>query len=753
MDVYISGLHSGPNPSAGVGIARSLRMAYPEARLIGVDYLNRSSGIHSPDLDDVWIQPPWSDIDLDDYARQIRGLLDEGSIWISSLDLEIWWLSRALPEHPRLLAPPLTALRRTRKPAVEAFSAMPFRIAPFISTRTPDWDLHSFCRKYGWRVWLKGPYYDAIPVMSWAEVQRASVAFQETWGARELFLQASVTGYEESIAFSSFRGTLLDAVYMQKRDITMEGKTWGGQINRLADGVEAALRDVLRALQWTGGGELELIRDNADAFWLLECNPRFPAWIHGATLCGRNLPGALVEAATGNTARRTDAQSHQFARIVLEMPVREQFPLPPLPEPRSGAVRSAGKYPSGMPALAARIGDSMDPREDVPVGNPAPPAIQRFLESDLAPVTPTGTPTPSWVFLAATAEEQFANAAALAERASLPGCTVRIAYSIKTNPDERFLSLARSKGFLAEAISQLEVNKALACGFHRDQIILNGPGKWWPQAVPIAEPIQAIFCDSPEELERIARGLNNGGTPPAHVIGVRLRAPHIASRFGASVWSPAEFARLVDLVRRIPEAVSFGCHYHFPSSALGIEQWWSLYHSVLRWARALDLCSGIRVRTLDVGGGWFPDDFFTDFAERLAAAVSSAKRILNHLDEVVIEPGKALVQPAMALAVRVLEVRRDAARADVRAVVVDGSLAEVPVSHLYPHRILVRDAWTGRWNPLGKGHGTILGRICMEDDILAHGVKLPRTIRAGDIMTICDVGAYDRSMAYEFGRG
>jgi diaminopimelate decarboxylase len=734
-------------------------MAYPDATLVGVDYLSRSSGIHSPDLDDVWIQRPWNDIDLAEYARQIRELLDRGAFWISTLDLEIWWLGRALHAHPNLLAPSLEALRGTRKPAVQAFSALPCRIAPFVSTHAPDWDLHTFGRKYGWRVWLKGPYYDAKLVTNWSDFQWARDEFQETWSTSELFLQASVTGYEESISFSAHHGRLLDAVYMQKRDITREGKTWGGQIDHLPDGFEPALREVVSALGWTGGGELEMIRDNANEFWLMECNPRFPAWIHGATMCGRNLPAALVEASSGMAATPAEARSHQFARIVLEMPVREGYPLPPIPEPRSGALGPAGKYPSGMPALAARLlgrGDPVThgPAKDPPIHIPeAPPRIPSVLGRDVANADVASGLTPTWLFLASTAEDNFEKAARLAQAASLPDCTVTIAYSIKTNPDERFLSLARSHGFYAEAISKLELKKALTFGFGSERIILNGPGKWWPETVSLEEPIQAVFCDSVEELQRLVKRGAGAASRPAHVLGVRLRAPHIESRFGTSVSSPTEFAHLVACVSRIPEETSFGCHFHFPSSAVGVEQWWSLYHSMLRWGLALESSSGKPVRWLDVGGGWFPDDFYSEFSERLGEAVSSAKRMLRGLTHLVLEPGKALVQPAMALAVRVLDVRRPSARREPSAVVVDGSLAELPVSHLYPHRILLREPFNGLWKPLGKGHGKILGRICMEDDVLASGVGLPKGVRPGDIMTICDVGAYDRSMAYEFGRG
>ena len=35
---FISGLYSGPSPSAGLGVARSLRAAFPSAHLVGVDY-------------------------------------------------------------------------------------------------------------------------------------------------------------------------------------------------------------------------------------------------------------------------------------------------------------------------------------------------------------------------------------------------------------------------------------------------------------------------------------------------------------------------------------------------------------------------------------------------------------------------------------------------------------------------------------------------------------------------------------------
>jgi carbamoyl-phosphate synthase large subunit len=45
--------------------------------------------------------------------------------------------------------------------------------------------------------------------------------------------------------------------------------------------------------------ELELIRSNDDEFYLIEINPRIPAWVYLAVGAGQNLPEAMVKLALG----------------------------------------------------------------------------------------------------------------------------------------------------------------------------------------------------------------------------------------------------------------------------------------------------------------------------------------------------------------------------------------------------------------------------------------------------------------------
>lgn len=754
MIIYVSGLYSGTNPQPGVGIARSLRQAYPSAKLVGVEYSNRCSGVHWGDFDEIWLQRPWSELNLKRHAAEIGDRLDDGGFWISSIDLEIMWLAETFPDgQPGLLAPPMEALRRVAKPRILAAEALPVRIPEYVTTDLTDWELHAFCREHNWKVWLKGPYYEAVRTPTWDSLQHWRGVLSKAWATETLFLQAHVTGYEESVMFSAYEGELIDAVHMRKRDLTELGKTWAGDTAEVEPELLVPLREIVRDLNWSGGGEFEMVRDTAGQLWMLECNPRFPAWVHGSTITGRNLPGVLVERASGAKAKSREPESVEFTRVVVEIPVRPEFPLSPLPEPFGGAVGHSMKHPSGLIEFARKLHDSdaqphsangdaravPTPDEDIP---------DTFIR-DLETVDVDGLRTPAPIYFASTAADVFHRTAQVARTAS-GDLRPTHAYSIKTNPDERLIRLAKANGMLAEAISTLEAKKAVESGFRTDEIILNGPAKWWRrEELPDGE-YHAVFCDSVEELRQVV-GDAGRGSLRTRTLGVRLRTPNIASRFGIPIDSPELFGVLIDAVKEIPRSVRFGIHFHMASSSVGVRQWRSLFKAMLRWCGAVEALSGRVVETLDIGGGWFPGDMHRDDGQDYKDIVRSVGEHMTSVSELVCEPGKALAQSSMALAMRILEIRRYVSGSC--EVVMDGSIAELPMYAFQPHRILSRDAASGDWRALGRGDSLLLGRLCMEHDIVAANVAVPEEARAGDVLVFCDAGAYDRSMSYVFGCG
>lgn len=753
MEIYISGLYSGTNPQPGIGIARSLRAAYPQAKLVGVEYSNRCSGIHWQDFDEIVLHRPWEELNLTTHAAEIKRVLDSGAVWVSSIDLEILWFAQLFPEgHQNLLTPPLNALNQVGKPAVPASEFLSIKIPTFVTTEISDWDLHAFCREHDWKVWLKGPYYDAVKTRSWAEFEDMRNALSSSWSTEKLFLQTHVSGYEESICLSAYKGELLDCIRMRKRDLTELSKTWAGDVSEVEAETLESLREMIRRINWTGGAELEMVRDADNQLWLLEINPRFPAWIHGATITGRNIPAALVEGATGVKAEKSVATGEEFTRVVLEIPVRSEFPLSPLPEPLGGRIGHSLKHPSGLLQFADRLHkiDFDGEQNGASAMKNQTATVPATFVDDLKEMDFTQMQTPASLFLKTTAADAFARAAQLSKELSTDEIEVINAYSFKTNPDERLIKLARDSGFYAEAISLLEVKKALAAGFRPEQIILNGPAKWWRRETLSDASFYTIFCDSIEELSRVIDEVE-AGEIKTEFLGIRLRTPNVRSRFGIAVDTPETFQTLVETLKRIPKKCKFGVHFHMASANVGIGNWWHLFESVLRWCSSIEALSGRLIEILDVGGGWFPEDLGKDSGEKYRKAIELIPEFLPNVRRIFSEPGKALAQPSMAVAMQILEIRDRFG--EPTEVVVDGSIAELPMYFFYPHRILCQDAANGDWKSLNRGKTQLLGRLCMEHDIVASNVELPATAEVGDVLVFCDAGAYDRSMSYVFGRG
>jgi len=752
LTIYISGLYSGTNPQPGVGISRSLRQAYPDAKLIGVEYSNRCSGVHWPDFDQIWLQRPWTELNLRAHADEIKRRLDDGGLWISSIDLEIMWLAEIFPYgHPNLLTPSMNALRRVRKPAIPGHEGLPVKIPRFVTTELSDWELHAFCRENDWKVWLKGPYYEAVRTPSWADLEYWRKVLSSAWATEKLFLQSHVTGYEESIMLSAYRGELIDCVHMRKRDLTELGKTWAGDALPVAPELIEPLQKVIRELNWTGGAEIEMVRDAADQLWLLEWNPRFPAWVHGSTIAGRNLPGRLVEGATGRMIEESPAETNEFTRVVIEVPVRSEYPLATLPEPLGGAIGHSMKHPSGLIEFAQRLRDEPQGNTNgnghIKASDRSELVPETYIE-DLSEIKFSGMQTPAGIFFPNTAREIFNNAAEIG-RSNGSGIKAVNAYSIKTNPDERLIKLALESGFLAEAISPLEVKKAVDAGFRTDQVVLNGPAKWWRREELPAGRLHAVFCDSIEELARVSDEIETGELE-TQIAGIRIRTPNIVSRFGIPVDSPELFEVLVNAVRNIPRSVQFGIHFHMASSNVGVRQWRHLFESMLRWCGSIEALSNRMVECLDIGGGWFPEDMHREDSTVYREILKTIPDYLSGVTEMISEPGKALAQPTMAIAMSVLEVRRYLGGQS--EAVMDGSIAELPMHFFHPHRILSQDR-NGDWRALRRGKSMLLGRLCMEHDIVATNIEIPEAAKEGDVFVFCDAGAYDRSMSYVFGCG
>jgi diaminopimelate decarboxylase len=330
---------------------------------------------------------------------------------------------------------------------------------------------------------------------------------------------------------------------------------------------------------------------------------------------------------------------------------------------------------------------------------------------------------------------------------SRSGVPVRVAYSLKTDPHEMLVAAALEHGFLMETISWDEVRRVLAAGFAPERIVLNGPVPFWIAPRVRHRRVFAWFADSVEALEA------HGSSVQSDIVGVRIRLPGVSSRFGVCLDDPATWSTLLAALRTLnlesPGSPKLGLQIHAASSTIGTDRWRLLFDTFVEAAGAVERLVGVPVRCLDLGGGWYPDDGDEVLAPALSGLLKQTRLALPALEEAILEPGKWLALESAVLLTRVLEVRRTEKACEV---VVDASAAEMPNLDQAPTRIVSRRP-DGTWQTLREGTDRIVGRLCMEEDILASDVAVPEWIAQGSLMGVLDAGAYNASMSYEFGRG
>ena len=723
---YISGVHSGPNPSPGIGIARSLRLMWPSATLVAVDYSRSSSGLNSTLFDDYTIFPAWEHIDFHRHAHQVRDCVKPtGTVWISGLDLEARLFS-SLRQSPRVVVPPVGAFKELTKPATAVAKALGMHTPPSVQVGDGDHRTVPFIEEWGWPIWIKGRSYEALCAHDWPQLEHFVRRVGEVWGG-EVVLQPHISGIEESILFAASTGTLVGSAHMRKLAVTETGKTWSGELHPLEGSLENRLSHWVEQTDWHGGGEVEFVHSPAGEQYVIDVNPRFPAWVHGSSQNGFNLPAGLVQAVLNSSVEDSPsrpARAMQFTRVVQEIPVRTELHGPRGLPSNDGVQSLSGKHPSGMPVLSRRMMNtaSREPGTRGVTSNRVLRAIQRGTDAIDVEATP------AYYFDL----EGFQAKVEWFSRELAPD-HIRLAYSIKTNPKPDILKAAHDAGLLAEAITQDEVAVAEGIGWAGTSIVLNGPAKLWPK--PLGLSFLAMFADSLEEALEPSVGSS------AIFEGPRIRMPGVASRFGIPLDESGVMSSLAEIVGS--SSADFALHTHTAQSRIGLRRWYSGVAGILKLGSALSQMIAKPVRMVDFGGG-FTEPALLALVENRKRLVDLVRGVAPDCELIVIEPGKGLLASHGMVFSRVIRVLED------DSAIVDASIAELPdrVSQQRPAHVYRE----GEWLKLGWGPGALFGRTCMEEDLICAQIETS-SLLVGDLIVFGNAGAYDVSMRYDFARG
>lgn len=297
--IGITGINAIDNPGPGVGVARSLKEATDlDATIVGLAYDAMEPGIYMDWLIDKAYVMPYPSGHPGAYLKRLEDIKRRHGLdmLIPTLDAELPLLVKCRRQLEdlgiRTCLPTAEQLRLRSKEHLKDVADRIGLICPKTETVTSYEDLSRAIDNIGLPVMIKGAYYKAYLAKTKAEAQGNYSSIVAEWGY-PIIVQEVVSGQEMNVvAVGDGLGSCLGMVGIKKLVTTALGKIWNG-VTIKNEAMLEATRTFIQHYRWAGGMELECITDGENVY-LIEINPRFPAWTYFATGVGVNLPANMV---------------------------------------------------------------------------------------------------------------------------------------------------------------------------------------------------------------------------------------------------------------------------------------------------------------------------------------------------------------------------------------------------------------------------------------------------------------------------
>ncbi|MBC8052784.1 MAG: ATP-grasp domain-containing protein [Sphingobacteriaceae bacterium] len=303
--IAVTGLNAIDSPGPGVAVIRALREGLDrELRIIGFSYESLEPGIYMHDIVDKTYQIPYPSAGIKALFERLNYIhAEEGmEIIIPNFDAELYnfiRLSDRLAEIGiRTFLPNIEQLEARDKINLLKFGKKHKFHVPEDKVINKAEELNKLAEDFGYPLVVKGKYYEAIIAYTIEQAHKAFYKLSAKWG-HPIIVQQFINGTEINIAaLGDGEGNAISIIPMRKLYITDKGKAWAGITLEDQELIDLA-NHFVKATKWKGGFELEIMKDAKGHLYIMEVNPRFPAWIYLTAGAGQNQPATLVKMALG----------------------------------------------------------------------------------------------------------------------------------------------------------------------------------------------------------------------------------------------------------------------------------------------------------------------------------------------------------------------------------------------------------------------------------------------------------------------
>ncbi len=303
--IAVTALNAIDSPGPGVAVIRAIRECPDfEVRIIGLSYESLEPGLYMHDIVDKSYQIPYPSSGTDVLLERLMHIheIEHIDLIIPNFDAELFNFIKLRDKLREIgihtFLPELTQFEARDKIKLYEFGKKHGLRMPKDKIIHQVKDLAVVADQLGYPIVVKGKFYDAIIANTFEQAQKAFYKIQAKWGL-PIIVQEFISGTEINIAaLGDGEGNAISVIPMRKLYITDKGKAWAGITLDDSSFIELA-RKFVEVTKWRGGCELEVVQTSDGMPYIMEVNPRFPAWIYLTAAAGQNQPAALVKMALG----------------------------------------------------------------------------------------------------------------------------------------------------------------------------------------------------------------------------------------------------------------------------------------------------------------------------------------------------------------------------------------------------------------------------------------------------------------------
>ncbi len=321
ISIALTGLNNVDNPGPGVPVIRGIRESEIfDARIIGLAYESLEPAIYMHDIVDKTYQVPYpsegSDVLIDRIAQIHKK--DPIDLIIPNFDAELYAFMKSEKRLSalgiRTFLPTMEQFEERHKANLPEFGEKYGLKVPFSKPISKQGEIENLKKEFEYPVMVKGKFYDAYLAYNAEQVRMNYNKITAKWGL-PVIIQEFIRGTEVNVvALGDGKGNTIGAVPMRKQYITDKGKAWAG-ITLDDKQMLKLTREIIEATNWRGGMELEIVKSSKNELYIIEINPRIPAWVYLAVGAGQNIPEALVKLAMGMEVK--PFESYQMGKIFI----------------------------------------------------------------------------------------------------------------------------------------------------------------------------------------------------------------------------------------------------------------------------------------------------------------------------------------------------------------------------------------------------------------------------------------------------